>query len=326
MVLRYYSEKYSFYGEKYPSHISQAIQDASLGRSIPSEGLTPHQMCDVLSRLGFSPVLYCRENNPFFDEILYTYVESGIPVLATSHKHRHAIVLCGHRCAKREPADSELDDFYRTNGYLSSCLFLSGYVANNDNDRPYVDVPCESGIGQNICRADIDYFIVPLYEKIFLAAEYARKATLLILENPAIGIGSSHVLASFVSVNENRLVLRLYLTSSRSFKKYRAERGMDATTDNLYRLMPLPKFVWVAEFTNLELFRENRILGEIVLDATAGNYESFPFIAIHYPERLYYNNRTLLRQTDISSNDLQYISLAGWQPYPMYVHNLGEEE
>jgi len=99
MVFRYFSRRYDRYAEIWPYEVSQLTQDVSMGRLVPSKGLTAWQITEMFSKFGFYPEIYMRDDprqKPIFDKLLYTYVESGLPVVAGLTKHGHAITIIGH--------------------------------------------------------------------------------------------------------------------------------------------------------------------------------------------------------------------------------------
>ena len=40
----------------------------------------------------------------------------------------------------------------------------------------------------------------------------------------------------------------------------------------------MPKFIWVCEISTIELYKENKIIGEIIFDATANALDRFAFL------------------------------------------------
>ena len=104
MLARYFSNRYPIYPESYPVQIGNLTHDYSVGRMYPTAGLYVWQLAEALRRLDFAPLLYARSqyddptattcHTDHFDHLLYTYIESGIPVLAAFRNH--VIVLFGH--------------------------------------------------------------------------------------------------------------------------------------------------------------------------------------------------------------------------------------
>jgi len=128
MILRYFSNRYHLYPETYPFQVVNLTKDYSLGRIIPSSGLYVWQMAEALRRIGRPPLIYTRQSfKDDFEHLLYTYIESGIPVLAGLKDH--VVVAFGHRsnfAIKPPGAETILTSAYN-----------EAFVVNDDNHVPY---------------------------------------------------------------------------------------------------------------------------------------------------------------------------------------------
>ena len=129
MVFRYFSQRYRRYAEIWPYEVTQLTHDFSQGRLVPSKGLTAWQITEMFSRFGFYPEIYMRDDPihaTIFDQLLYQYVESGLPVVAALTEHGHAITIIGH-----------ISDFTSGGSGSTSARYLKGFLANDDNHMPY---------------------------------------------------------------------------------------------------------------------------------------------------------------------------------------------
>lgn len=116
----------------------------------------------------------------------------------------------------------------------------------------------------------INGFIVPLYKHTLFEAYDASSLIYNTLTHKQQGI--------FEALNaydgegkysqSNPLVVRVFLTSSRSYKSYRSIKNIPKLA-HIYANLPLPKFIWVAELSTYELFIQEKNFGEIIVDATA---------------------------------------------------------
>ena len=289
MVFRHFSERYSLYGEKGPYQITQMTHDISQGRLVPSKGLTIGQVTEIFSEFGFYPLVYFLEQfeekdkslgADKFKRLLYYYVESGLPVVAGLSSKEHAITVIGHLPPRKKKVGEKIKSTAET---------IPGYIINDDNHMPYQALWDRNSV-PNVHSSDyrvkhIDRFVVPMYEKIYLSAEYIEDLVAEYLDPKA------KFQPENFGVPLNDLATRIFLTSSRSYKRFRVDHPIPNGVDWIYRQMPMPKFIWVAELSTNTLFSKNKIIGEILIDATASPRDPLAFLSIHFPKRLFINNR-----------------------------------
>jgi hypothetical protein len=319
MVFRYFSEKYPNYAEAHPFEIAQMTADQSHGRLIPSKGLTIYQLSEMFSRFGFSPEIYLRDKEAtdpgMFDRVLYYYIESGIPVVAGLLGKGHAISLFGH------VSDYSLILPSESPGH--SADYVRGWIANDDNHMPYQVVLRDDVASSHLKHlsphkmSDIDAFVVPLYEKIYLSAEYIEKLAAAVLNHGQYGLARLSP-----GLGPSDLVVRIFLTSSKSYKCFRHDHPIPNQLDHLYLQLPMPKFVWICELSTKALYPAGKILGEILWDATANQNDPYAFLAIHYPRAIILNNRDSMAEDP--SRFLLNDSLPVADAYDIYRHNLKE--
>jgi hypothetical protein len=278
MLFRYFSTQYAHYHEIRPFEITQLTKDYSIGRIYPAtSGLTDWQMGEACRQAGFSPLIYTRHGYAGdFDHLLYTYIESGIPVLAATKDH--VFVALGH-----------FSDYSKTlppTVRIPSSFFNSGFVINDDNRMPYQHLPLKqtAPTSLQISKHGVDSlesFIAPLPEKVFLAAEHEQKLVQRLLNDRIFGLA-----ANSPQLALGPIITRSFLTSGRSFKKAIQARGMgNPQVAEIYRAIPLPRFIWVTELATAKDF-PTKILGEVIWDATRNEHEVDGWIALHYPEML----------------------------------------
>ncbi len=284
MLLRYYSNRYRWYSEILPFQITNLATNHALGsRVYPSSGLYSWQLAEALRLQRFSPVVYSRRQieKKFpgqFDHLLYTYIESGLPLLVTLPEH--VIVGFGHT------SDYSADHPGHADPWVFTSHFNRAFVVSDDNHFPY-QMLYQAGPGKSYDSqfkwSDIEEFIVPLPEKVFLTAEQAQTAIEAVLKDAQVGVqASSKVLAG------KKLLLRLFLTSARAFKRRLSDRGMgNPVVEKIYRYLPMPHFVWICEIADYSEYAMSRkVLGEVIWDATRNAKEPDGWIALHYPEAL----------------------------------------
>ena len=318
MVLRYFSNRYPSYREIHPFQITTATQHHAVGKRVyPSNGLQLWQMAETLRREGFAPMTYSRTGLPEsaeFTDLLYTYIESGFPVFAALKGH--VVVALGHRSdyGKALPVDQV---------WIKSSYFNEAFVINDDNRFPYQlvervppsdRVPLVSIHGLD----DIAAFTVPLPEKVFLSAEaFASLVRQFVLESDFSVKNQSPLLAG------RPLLTRHFLTTCKSFKQHLGTRGMgNPLVREIYHNLPLPHFIWICEITTPDLYQAGaqKVLGEIIWDATRNAYEPLGFIAAHYPEKLWVDTGSAFNQPP----KFERWELADSASYPVLKSNLLE--
>jgi hypothetical protein len=346
MTLRYFSERYPIYRETYPYQITQLTTDLSEGRLVPSEGLSVFQVSEIFSRSGFFPRLYVRDrwspptDRGRFLRLLYSYIESGLPLVLELPEHQHAVVAIGHSppdYSRRPPKGAKFSSDY-----------LSGLVINDDNKMPYqlmpitkraakkqigngkvanTPSPSTQGFRSRFSMNEIGSFVVPLHEHIYLAAEDVERLTIALLaKDKTFSLHATHQAVRFED-----LVIRNFLTTARAYKmrmRQKISAKRNGTGDehqltpppsgvgDIYLDIAMPKFIWVCELSTQDLYKHGKILGEIIWDATAARHDNSPWIAIHYPTYMNVNERIH------GGGGMPPIQLTGHQSYDLYRHNL----
>jgi hypothetical protein len=311
-VMEYFGNKYSVYSPVLPSEIIKALDKLSTERLIPSKGLNSSQISFALKEFGFGTKVYAKSavDEKEFSSIFSYYIESGIPVIGTfsdvDKKIAHAVVYCGH-----EDVPGMLTESYELPRKNKEPLKVydtakrsKKYVSIDDNYRPYkitnFNEPASYYKGSDWKTCTMKSIIVPLYPRIYLEAFQAKKLVDLILVDDSIG---------FVG---NELVLRLFLTSSRSYKNRINENSdFDDTLKKLLVGISMPKFIWIAELSTVDLYAEGKSNGYLILDATgAPRVESIVFIV--YPGQWCY----------FEDGKLEKLVVSDIHTYPVYRNNL----
>ena len=322
-VIEYFSNKYPDYKTILPSQIASLQTNMSYERLIPSTGLTVQIISFILREQGFGSKVYSRKaynDKNEFRQILNHYIESGIPVIVGINNKKgvyHAITYIGHETiSKSDILSSKKTIKIKTqNGPLKiieSYNLIKKYVIIDDNCPPYqlgrFDNPAEY-YQQTALKYEIAHFIVPLYKRIYLESWQAYKFILLILKNNIIGFN--------IPKGGIEIIIRFYLTSSRSFKyKTAIDMDMDSRLKEIIIATNMPKFIWVAELSNKQLYANDLADGLIIIDATNNDMmqvnESFIFIS--YPDKFV--------ALDNEKKVEKVINNIIFKPFSIYTHNL----
>ncbi len=349
-ILDYYSHRYPEYHIILPNDICQISQKLSYQRLIPTIGLQYELISKVFSETGFSPVIYNDKTNSLKDlqHIMYYYIESGIPVvigLQTERRQKHVVIGIGHGKSNRELLchheyifSNETSVIYVTN----TADIITDYCIIDDNKSPYQIVSCieECKDKKNpyfkIEDCVLEYLIVPLYKRMLLTARHAYDICTNILSDKDIGFSRYFCLyelhdkpayTKFFSkavgtIEENPLCIRLFMASSKNFRKNRHLQylGTNSELFNVYTTMPLSRFIWVCELYTIDSYPD-KVIGEIIIDATASPHEKFTsLLMINYPGYYYFKNSTV--HGDDSSVIMTFCYNKNWMPFEPYKENL----
>lgn len=269
--------------------------------------------------------------------LFHYYVESGIPLIMAVCNSRkdihHSIVIIGHD--ERSPYKQTKENIrgekfkYGALTMIDSSSLYTRYITVDDNQYPYRSEQFDQfSITQN-CK--VEAFIVPLYRHILLDAEAAVSIIETIYKN-SVGLLETTLEQLKEEEGEkikyqensidNPIVLRYYLTTSRSFVNFR-NRDTEYLEEKLfYNMTAFPKFIWVGEYSTLELYCRGKILGEIIVDATAPKYSGMGAIIA-----MRFGGRCASRQTneppEILQQKLQNIrEQQARLVYSLYTNNL----
>lgn len=158
---------------------------------------------------------------------------------------------------------------------------------------------------------DVDGFVVPLFEKMYLSAENVLKLYQRIFHGKLLNLPGKN----------EKCVIRVYMTSSRSYKRKIRESTLINRLILLAQLeLPMPQFIWIVEISSPSNYDKKMTDYRWIIDATANQYEIYPFLFIHDHKKMYINDRAFKRQLFRISFDTQV------QPCELYENNLRRYE
>lgn len=270
----YFAVKYSDYATILPSRIHELLSDQSPERQLPTRGLTISRISYVLKKLGFGPLLYSVEDKGIekFKELLFTYVESGIPVIAliTDKKNPHVVQVIGRPSIKYslEPLE-KLHDKLKNHKKHDFSTYFDKILVMNDNRVPYELVNFDKPAGYSDENSQYKFvsFVAPLYPKVHMEAESFRNAFFEIVRMFEVEYNQTK---DMDFTGKNHYIFRSCLTSSKSYKNYIASaNNLVDDYKNLIVNSEMPKFVWVGEvFEGKDLLPGHILKSTIVVDAT----------------------------------------------------------
>jgi hypothetical protein len=267
-VVRYFSQKYNFYPEKTLHEIT--VHDSPT-RRVPSKGATVEQIAQILQKNRFDPEVYIRQTttgeslyrDDAFNRLIYTFVESGIPYIAGLRQKMHAVAVVGHGRL------SDVDKvFEEGKGVVDSYELMESIIISDDNHLPYRKAYNYEN-GNHIKFDDIDILVVPFYQKMYLDVNFLYERLLPSIEKNLLKIDESKT-----------LIRRVFITSSRSFKKKVFSDSQDQVYKSIHIHMQMPKFIWIAEYSTINEYKKGEVSRRTIFDATMLKHQQGNFISI----------------------------------------------
>lgn len=148
---------------------------------------------------------------------------------------------------------------------------------------------------------DIDFAIIPLYNRVHLEYNvlYAKVKTFLETGN--------------LDINKDSVV-RIYVTSANSLKqKGFSNPFMNAILKDVILRLEMPKLVWCVDVADKDEYSEFKTSARMIVDSTASAGELAPWILVHDRYRIRYFNR-----------DEWFEIVENIEPYSLYRNNLEE--
>lgn len=178
------------------------------------------------------------------------------------------------------------------------------FVIMDDGKIPYTlmrvsDKGIEYPVGYPNAKSDpwqsIYCICLPFYKKTYLEADQAREIALAVLQG-RVGIqalsGKTAELCGAGKCAQSPLIYRLFLASAKSFTTARISAmkelvktgKMPQKALEVYQDLSYPRSVWVCELYTAQGWKEGKVLGELVIDATAKSRTGVNgIVLIHYP-------------------------------------------
>ena len=295
MLLSYFGTKFCFHNALLPSEIRQKIDAISKHRLLPSNGLTLEEITVCLNAASHNCLYYLFDDNTA-DRCLYflamrIYVESGMPfIVAYTDEHDangHVVLSIGHENTDFNAIYDEFSNlgdkcWHDVSAYAKRLIFM------DDNFPQYVIDNCENEISRY--KVSINYkirgFIVPTHKHMHMDALGAFKLVKTIFDEEIAGLAS---------LGKNRWITRLFLTSSKNFKRSLIfDDHIEDEHRNHFLTMLMPKFIWVCEIYDEHSYMPNKdeeqiCSGVLILDAT--EMGSINSVLAYYIKNWYYENK-----------------------------------
>jgi len=258
-------------------------QPAMLGRRLPTAGLNLQEMLMALESNGYAPISYVFETADQVnraDQIVYRYIESGLPVilLLKLEDGGHSVVAAGHTFDKDAWWPGARRDHFPSlaaeDQWLSSALWTPEYILVDDNYGPALTMT-RGGLRN---RAFGSIVPLPREARIFVTAEDAESlvAGTLFGDVFATVLDAVHAvspgpwipwLLQALRHRSEQLVLRTFLRESEKLRHHVLSSTEYASqTKDAIRSLQMPERIWLVEISVPSLFGEKLKLGEVAVN------------------------------------------------------------
>lgn len=298
-IMEYFGNKYPEYNPILPSQIHEILDKKAHERHVPSHGLTYFDISYVLKNRGFGTMNYNIYRDDLsvqddtyknFKRTFSTYLESGIPlgvaitaIPGANPPFGHAVVCVGRKKIDRTLISTAPIESTNGRSYRRWADVPVEFVFNDDNVGAYqltgFDDPAPQYKRNDIYISNI---IVPLYNRIYIDA---TRATFL---------SEDFCTRSFPLPDD--VVFRTFLASGNTYMNYIMSDPVlsDKYKSVLFRLVRLPKFIWVTEISTEGKFVSEEVEGVIILDATEPYKIGvvYPLLAAYKNENYFYDYKS----------------------------------
>lgn len=299
-IMKYYGNEHTGYKDINIGDIVDSVPEYT-NRKLPSKGLNFQQMAEIFREYGISPLIVKKEKGheeKFYQELL-CYVESGIPVIAAIDKKSHVVAVIGH-------GELDYNILQEKRGLIDSSCCITSIIVNDDNVFPYFPVNRKLKDGGNdngYAMADIDFILVPLYNRVHQEYSVLYEKIIDYLETGNLNIAEDSV-------------IRVYLASANSLKRRALQdKSMDQLLKDILLRLEMPKLVWCAEISSKDEYKNRIVSARMIIDSTASPGASTPWLFVHDRGKIRYYNA-----------GKWYETLHKIEAYNMYQHNLKEVE
>jgi len=244
------------------------------------EGLLDVQMVDALRQMGLNPILLYPSSPEEAKEVIYSCIESELPVIAGIPGH--VVVIIGH----------DYIEFGDNIGTMSDAV--GSFIVHDDASGPYrkmklgkITKDLEHGRKKQFLtlnNQEVESCIIPFPERVYMRREDVKIHTTDWLEkvnHHVARLFDIHPSYLWASKDIENLVIRAYLRLSRSFKCDILNRHSSVLRNERiiakYKCMQMPKYIWVVELASRSDLKgnsmyERKIRGEIIFDSTGNRH------------------------------------------------------
>ncbi len=219
-------------------------------------------MSEILKKMGFSPKLFRYMGLSRTSQIIYSYIESELPVILGIRNpdgSGHAVTVVGHTFNPKLNMDNSSE--------LHHIDWIDSFYINNDAEGPYLKVKKDF-------LERVRFILVPCPQEVSTSYTDIEAHMKALLENINLWLSPGN---NFSPEELTGNIIRTYLMSSNRYKERLYKSRIDQRVRVKYRAMPLPKYIWVSEISRVDLLNkkkapDRKIIGEAIFDSTANKH------------------------------------------------------
>lgn len=252
------------------------------GSHLPATGLTSFEIVNAIEAMGAVPTLYTfeegreRTQRLSLEQIIYPYVESGIPVMVgiRTESGGHSILVVGHTFDRdswwQQAEMGYFPSLARGVTWVPSYMWTPEFIIQDDNFGPYLST------SRTVLGMATQYIVVPIpsgcpvllpgYRAESLVAGYMRlkEVTRYITSNTRTYEPWRTIMMKLQK--KGQLVLRPLLITKENFLEHLSEIRLSEEIRERYREFNLPPWLWLIEISVPELYSRLLKVGEALLN------------------------------------------------------------
>ena len=264
------------------------------GSHIPSTGLMEYEIVTAFEKIGTQPLLHYfkagmeKHEQVTFEQLVYPYIESGIPVFLSisTESSRHVVVIVGHTFDQdswwRQAEGGYFPTLSSGITWIPSYTWVPDFLVQDDNFGPYMTIP------RQLLWSMATSVIIPVPKSCnaFLAGYQAESLAIRFLSRELYNyvIQRTQTKRIWKEVLEEqrenvtmlkqniptspKLVIRPLLISKESIKEHIEREGLSHRLSDIYQQIDLPPWVWFIEVSTPELYSYGKKIGELILNAS----------------------------------------------------------
>lgn len=283
-ILRYFGTKYPNYHNITMGNVVEELPE-SIDRKIPTVAVSIQKIPDIFKKMGFSPIVVSKAivGEEIFQREMIAYIDSGIPMVGCMTEKRHAVSIIGYNTESFENIAEELD---KSKKLVYNNKTIHEIIVNDDNYHPYLSLRSkdkynpflddERFSSKERFIEDIDYLIVPLYDRMQFNYNSVRTSVEDFLKDNTL------------LDRDKKYLVKTYITSSNSLKEHATLCIKHFELRDIIIRMTMPRFVWCVDFSTIEEYKKNEVSARIIIDTTCCNKNREPWLLFHNGEYINY--------------------------------------